>query len=187
MRAIEAGLSWDPWSTAAEGAGAQLRFAGERYDAGNESGEGDLSGTSDRLRRPGCLLPAEPGAMAREVDRAGSATASGVSLPATGHAEAAETGIQEGDAERIRATPGLPNLKRDSGVGARSDCSDLGEGGQSAPVSDQAAVLGLLWVGSGDTLECGLSLCGRQSGEAQTGADDAWVEPEFQSSAQVRL
>jgi len=53
LRAIEAGLSWDAGSTAAEGAGAQLRFAGERYDAGNESGEGDLSGSSDRLRGPG--------------------------------------------------------------------------------------------------------------------------------------
>src|SRR4030095_8522803 len=73
MRTVEAGLSRNAGSTAAEGAGAQLRFAGERYDAGDESGEGDLSRTSDRLRGPGCVLPAEPGAMAGEVGRRGGA------------------------------------------------------------------------------------------------------------------
>ena len=103
-------------STAAEGAGAQLRFAGERYDAGNESGEGDLSGPSDQLRGPGCVLPAEPGAVAGEVDRAGSASACQVALPATGHAEGAETRSEQGDAESITAASGLPDLERDSGI-----------------------------------------------------------------------
>jgi tetratricopeptide (TPR) repeat protein len=84
VRAVEAGVSRNAGSSAAEGAGAQLRFAGQRYDPGDESGEGDLSGTSDRLRGSGCLLPAEPGAVAGEVNRTRSAAASGVSLPATG-------------------------------------------------------------------------------------------------------
>src|SRR5882724_11079483 len=156
MRAIKGGVSRNAGSTAAEGAGAQLRLTGRRHDPGNESGEGDLSGTSDWLRGPGCVLPAEPGAMAGEVDRGGSATASGVSLSATGHAEGAETGSEQSDAERITTTSSLPDLERDSRVGADPDRPDPGEGGQSASVSDQAAVLGLLWVGRGDTIECGL-------------------------------
>src|SRR5262249_23565052 len=150
---IEGGLSWDAGSSAAEGAGAQLRFAGKRYDAGNESGEGDLSGTSDRLCRPGCVLPAEPGAMVGGVERARSTAARDVSLPAAGHAERTETGSQEGDAERITTTSGLPGSERDAGVGSDPDRPDPGEGGQSAAVSNQAAVLGLLWAGGGDTIK----------------------------------
>ena len=86
-----------------------------------------------------------------------------------------------------RRHPAYRDLERDSGVGADPDRPDLGEGGQSAPVSDQAAVLGLLWVGSGDTFERGLPISRRQGGEAKTGPDDARAEPELQSSAQVRL
>ena len=86
-----------------------------------------------------------------------------------------------------RRHPAYRDLETDSGVGADSDCPDPGEGGQSAPVSDQAAVLGLLWVGRGDAIECGLSVSRREGGEAQTSADDARIESELQSSAQVRL
>src|SRR5438128_11569280 len=111
--------------------------------------------------------------MAGEVDRAGSATASGVTLPAPGHSEGAETGSQEGDAERITAPSGLRDLETDTSAGADSDCPDLGEGGQSAPVSNQAAVLGLLRASISDTVECGLSMSRRQGGEDQTGDGDA--------------
>src|SRR4029453_2330521 len=125
--------------------------------------------------------------MAGEVERARRVAASGIALPATGHPEGAETRSEEGDAERVTTSSGLPDLERDSGVRAVSDRADLGEGGQSAPVSDQAAVLGLLWVGRGDTFERGLPISRRQGGEAQTSPDDARAESELQSSAQVRL
>ena len=86
-----------------------------------------------------------------------------------------------------RRHPAYAILKQIPVLGPDSDCPDLGEGGQSAPVSDQAAVLGLLWVGGGDPFERGLPVSRRQGGEAQTGPDDARVESEFQSSAQVCL
>src|SRR4030095_16446682 len=75
---------------------------------------------------------------------------SGVSLPATGRADRTETGSQEGDAGGVASTSGVPDYETDSVVGADSDGTDPGEGSQPASVSEQAAVLGLLWIGGGE-------------------------------------
>ncbi len=91
--------------------------AGERYDAGDESGEGDLSGTSDRLRGAGCVLPAEPGAMVGEVDRAGSAAAGRVSLPATGHVRRLRREAKKAMLKESGRHPAYA-IETDSGAGA---------------------------------------------------------------------
>jgi hypothetical protein len=58
-------------------------------------------------------------------------------------------------AERIATPFGLPDPEADSGAGTDSDGGDPGEGGLPTSVPDEASVLGLLWVGGGDTVECG--------------------------------
>ena len=55
-----------------------------------------------------------------------------------------------------RRHPAYLILKPIPVLGADSDRPDLSEGRHSAPVSDEAAVLGLLWVGRGDPFERGL-------------------------------
>src|SRR4030095_8360005 len=167
-----------------QGVVPQLRFAGARHDASDESGESGLSGTGDWVCGAGGLCAAAPGGMAREAERAGRATGGGVSLPATGRADRTETGSQEGDAGGVASTSGVPDSETDSGVGADSDGTDPVEGTQPASVSEQAAVLGLLWIGGGDAVECGLSFSRGTGGEAAAGTDDAGGEPELQSSAQ---
>jgi Transposase len=81
----------------------------------------------------------------------------------------------------------LPDLETDSRAGSDSNCPDPGEGSQSAPVSDQAAVLGLLRVGGGDPFECGLPVSRRQGREAKAATDDTRIESELQSSTEVRV
>ena len=70
-----------------------------------------------RGRAIGCAgrdvyLPAEPGAMAGEVDRAGSATAGRVSLPATGHAERLRREAKKAMLKESRRHPAYRILKQ---------------------------------------------------------------------------
>src|SRR4030095_1557502 len=81
----------------------------------------------------------------------------------------------------VASTSGVPDSETDSGVGADSDGTDPGEGSQPASVSEQAAVLGLLWIGGGDAVECGLSFSRGTGGEAGAGTNDDGVGPRTSS------